>query len=124
MKLSDTHLVLLSAAAQRQDRLLSRPDHIRGRAADALAAKLIRAGLVEEVTVRCGQPHWREDNSTLFGLRITSEGLAAIGVDEGDPSDTQKPTAAAQAHRAPRAGSKQAAILDLLQRDQGARLDE
>ena len=124
MTLTDTHLVLLSAAARHQDRLLPRPDHIRGRAADALATKLVRVGLVEEVTVRSGQPHWREDDSTLFGLRITPEGLAAIGVDEGDRSGTQKATAAMQALRAPRPGSKQAVILDLLQRDQGASLDE
>ena len=122
MKLTDTHLVLLSAAARHQDHLLPRPDHIRGRAADALATKLVRFGLVEEVTVRSGQPHWREDDSTLFGLRITSEGLAAIGVNEGDQPCAQ--VAAIQAPRAPRPGSKQAAILDLLQRDQGASLDE
>ena len=122
MKLTDTHLVLLSAAARHPDHLLPRPDHIRGRAADALATKLVRVGLVEEVTVRSGQPHWREDDSTLFGLRITPEGLAAIGVNEGDQPCAQ--VAAIQATRAPRPGSKQAAILDLLQRDQGASLDE
>ena len=43
MTLTDTHLVLLSAAARHQDHLLPRPDHIRGRAADA--------GRMHQVTV-------------------------------------------------------------------------
>lgn len=47
MQLTDTHLVLLSAAAQRDDHLLTRPAILRGQAAERLAGKLEAAGPVE-----------------------------------------------------------------------------
>ncbi len=68
MKLTDTHLVLLSAAAQHQEHLLTRPDHINGQAAHNLTGKLIRAGLVEEVPVRPDQPHWRVHSTGVRGI--------------------------------------------------------
>jgi Protein of unknown function (DUF3489) len=125
MKLTDTHLVLLSAAAQDEAHLLPRPDHLRGTAADALATKLIRAGLVEEVTTRSGQPHWRLEDDATVGLRITPTGLAAIGLVADEPSaPTLDREPDPQAGHAPRPGSKQAAVLDLVRREQGASLDE
>ena len=85
MKLADTHLVLLSAAAQHEDGLLPKPDRFSDKAAQSLATRLIRAGLAEEVSVRPGQPHWRaDDDACSVSLRITREGLAAIGLDEAD----------------------------------------
>ena len=127
MKLNDTHLVLLSAAAQHQNRLLPRPDHLGDRAAQSLATKLMRAGLVDEVTVLSGQPHWHaDDEARRVGLRITAQGLAAIGLDEADERCAPKPERQAEpeATRAPRAGSKKAAVLDLLRREEGATLDD
>jgi hypothetical protein len=126
MKLTDTHLVLLSAAAQHQDHLLPRPDHISDKAAQTLATKLIQAGLVQEVTVRSGQPHWRVQDDASLGLQITSEGLAALGLDE--PSEISAPApdqeTEGQPTCAPREGSKQAAVLHLLRREQGATLED
>jgi len=54
IKLSDTQLVMLSAAAQRDDRCLTLPEKLKGAAAHKVATKLIAAGLVEEVMAKAG----------------------------------------------------------------------
>lgn len=48
-RLTDTQLVILSAAAQREDRGVELPADVQGKAAGKIFAKLIRAGLLEEV---------------------------------------------------------------------------
>jgi Protein of unknown function (DUF3489) len=123
MELTDTHLVLLSAAAQHDEHLLSRPDHISDKAAQALATKFIRAGLAAATKVQPGQPCWRaDDDAGPVGLKITAEGRAAIGLDE--PCTAAPDEAAPQPAWAPRAGSKQAMVLDLLRRGEGATLED
>ena len=49
-KLTDTQLVMLSAAAQRGDGAVGLPENLKGAAAQKAAARLLREGLVEEVT--------------------------------------------------------------------------
>ena len=60
------------------------------------------------------------------GLRITDAGLAAIGLDEADEAGAPASTedTGPRPARAPRAGSKQAVVLDLLTREEGATLDD
>jgi Protein of unknown function (DUF3489) len=83
-KLSDTQLVLLSAAAQRDDHCLTTMPKLKGGAARNVAEKLIAAGLVEEIKAKAGTPIWRRDLETAqsFALRLTATGLKAIDVDE------------------------------------------
>ena len=86
MKLTDTHLVLLSAAAQHEERLLPRPDRLGAKAAETLATKLVQAGLAEEVSLRPDQPQWRvDDESRPVGLRITAAGFSALGLEPRGP---------------------------------------
>jgi hypothetical protein len=59
MTLTDTQLVLLSSAAQREDGLLTPPAHLKGGAARKVVSKLLGHGLVEEVSVTSDQPCWR-----------------------------------------------------------------
>jgi len=82
MKLSDTQLVLLSAAAQREDRVLELQSDIDAAAAEKLATKLAGAGLIEEIAAGGSMPVWRRLDDAGFALRITDAGLAAIGVVE------------------------------------------
>ncbi len=127
MKLTDSHLVLLSAAAQHDARLMPRPDRLTGKATRSLVIRLIRAGLVEEVPVRHDQPHWNaDDDARPVGLRITDAGLAAIGLDAADEAGAPASIedTGSRPARAPRAGSKQAVVLDLLTREEGATLDD
>ena len=56
LKLSDTQLVLLSAAAQRDDHCLTATQKIKGGAARKVAEKMIAAGLVREIKARIGTP--------------------------------------------------------------------
>src|SRR5271157_3526711 len=78
-RLTDTQLVILSAAARREDRGVELPANVQGKAAGKTVDKLIRAGLLEEVRASGSLPIWRRDNeSGAIALRITSAGLAAI----------------------------------------------
>jgi hypothetical protein len=61
LKLSDTQLMLLSAAAQRDDLCLIPTSNLRGGAAHKVAEKLIAAGFVKEVLAKAGAPLWRRD---------------------------------------------------------------
>lgn len=83
-KLSDTALVLLSHAANRDDRtLLPPPDSTkaRGAALERLLAKLLKQELIEETPVNASEQAWRlEEDAGRIGLRITDAGLTAISV--------------------------------------------
>ena len=76
IKLSDTQLVMLSAAAQRDDRSLTPPEKLKGVAAHKVAAKLIAAGLVKEVKAKAGTPVWRRDEQAgqSYALKLTAAG--------------------------------------------------
>jgi hypothetical protein len=141
VKLTDTQLVLLSAASQRDDRALERPANLTGGAAAKAVARLVAEGLIEEIQSRGALPVWRRDDGGARSLRITKKGLQAIPV-EGEaaaadgpkkkppaPSLRQRPSVRAPAGtsksgqgRRPqsRADSKQAHVVALLERPQGA----
>ena len=61
-RLTDTQLVILSAASQRDDRGVELPANVKGEAARKAADKLIRAGLLEEVRAAGSLPVWRRDD--------------------------------------------------------------
>jgi hypothetical protein len=149
-KLSATQLAILSVASQREDRCLIAPSMLKGGAAQKVAAKLLTAGLVREIKAKAGMESWRRDEETGQGysLKLTTAGLKAIAVDARDsqsmPSrggaantedDASKVKTAANTAAAgsatiaptatsPRQGTKIARVIELLQRDQGAKLDE
>ena len=78
-RLTDTQLVILSAASQREDRGVELPVNAQGKAAGKIVDKLIRAGLLEEVGASGSLPVWRrDDDNGAIALRITGAGLAAI----------------------------------------------
>jgi hypothetical protein len=93
IKLTDTQLVMLSAAAQRDDRCLVAPAHVKGIAAQKTAGKLVAAGLVKEVKAKPGAPIWRRDVETeqTYALKLTAAGMKAIAVeDEDNAADTDE----------------------------------
>jgi hypothetical protein len=147
MTLTDTQLVLLSAAAQREDGAVVLAPNLKGGAAGKVVGKLLRDGLIEEVSAAASLPAWRrDDDAGPRALRITQRGLAAIGVDSGAPQEAEEaqPTEQTAAHapkvpvrpvarrkhkghKAPHqptktdhGQSKQTRVLALLQRSQGA----
>ena len=125
MPFSEIHPSLLRAAAERQDLLLTRPDGLRPRAARTLAAKLTRADLATQFTVTADQPSWGEIASGRVGLRITSAGLAELGSEAAAPAiSLESDDQVADCISEPKSGSKLALILSLVQREQGATLQD
>jgi hypothetical protein len=151
--LSETQLVILSAAAQRDDgAVLPFPEALRlkGGAVDKVLGSLKAKGLIDHQ----GAP--RGDDPPP--LRITRVGLEAIGVETEDegrtdaarsevettpaPSEADAGTTSAEAAgaegraqpgqsagtqpetAAPRAGTKQALMIELLKRPQGATVEQ
>jgi uncharacterized protein DUF3489 len=141
-KLSDTQLMLLSSATQR-DGLVVLPAKLKGGAATKVVKPLLASGLVNEVPSKPDMPAWRRDETEgqSYALVITRAGRKAINVeDEGEkPSEpSEKPArksrrAAKPARRkgskraagdaAPRAGSKLALVIDMLGARGGATID-
>jgi hypothetical protein len=98
IKLTDTQLVVLSAAAQREDRCLAVPDSLKGNSAQRIASKLLAAGLVREIKAKPDMPVWRRNKEMEQGycLKLTAAGMKAIAVD--DDADRQAtPTAPVEA---------------------------
>ena len=83
IKLTDTQLVLLGAAAQRQDRCLVAPPTLKGATARKVASKPISAGFAKEVKAKPSDPVWRRDEElgASYALKLTAAGAKAIGVD-------------------------------------------
>ena len=112
--LSDTARVVLAAAAQRDDlSVLPFPGTVKakGGAADKVLAGLARRGLIREVQTEPRR------------IVITSEGMAAIGVEAEDGEAASAPPETTRT-RTPRAGTKQALVIDLLKRPEGATVEQ
>jgi hypothetical protein len=141
VKLTDAQLVMLSAAAQRKDLCLTAPEKMKGAILTKVAEKLVRLGLVREVRAKAGMPVWRRDDGQSYALKLTTTALKAIAVDEGSEETiaTSKATRP-QRHKnpdatnasgpdiigeraktlTPRASSKLARVINLLQQSNGA----
>ena len=151
IKLTDTQLVMMSAASQREDCCLIAPPTLKGGAAQKVANKLISAGFVKEVKAKAGAPVCRRDESGQpYALKLTTAGAKAIAIndgrafeqgdDEGGSLDNaDQTTASSQVAEslpevaidpapsrpsAPRAGSKLMQVIELLRQDHGATIDE
>jgi hypothetical protein len=147
-KLSDTQLVILSSATQRDDCAAEVPSKLTETAAKKAINPLLKRGLLEETSATAGMPVWRRDEALgSFALVITRAGLDAIGVapEETDATDTTaKRTADARKRQAeakarkggkpskrgvqsiknPRDGTKLSSVVKLLQRKNGASIAE
>jgi hypothetical protein len=167
-KLSDTQLVILSTACQREGRLvLPLPDRLKGGAAAKVVESLLAKGFVEEIPAERGQLVWRatgDDHWTT--LVATDAAFEALGIEAAIADDQRRhgvvettapsvetatetpapepdaihisnlaesdqpvmqantePGPSAPARRA-RADSKQAKLIEMLKRPEGATIDE
>ena len=153
-QLSDIQLVILSTAVQCPDRcVLPLPDRLKGGAASKVVNSLIGKGLVEEAKAKRGELIWRDTGDghgvtlvatdgafAALGIALASDpasaGRLAVAVDDGQmiggtPAD--QGTAAVmvddRAHKdgaapRPRTGSKQAKLIEMLKRPDGATIPE
>ena len=148
--LTETQWMVLSAASQRDDHCAMLPPRLRGGAAQKVVKKLIDLGLVEAVRARGDLPVWRgEDEGCPMALRLTSRGLERIEAERGELGPNQQGSvleqevgakteesrgrirrngrsrveaAAGRPASGARAGSKQARVIAMLQRPEGATL--
>jgi len=102
-KLSDTQAIILSAAAQRDDRIaLPLPANLKGGAATKVVDTMVAKGLLEEVEARriAFQPHlsdpvWRETGDGHgTTLVVTDAGFTAIGIEPGELPEPDAPRSA------------------------------
>jgi hypothetical protein len=93
MTLSDTHLMVLSAAAAREDKLVPKLKRLPGAAMQKVCVALVKRGLLAELTGVSPDPEVLKAKTELgmteYG--ITPSGLAAIGVDDESPYDEDLP---------------------------------
>src|SRR3954451_13672249 len=83
MTLSDTQLLILSAASQRTDHAATLPANLTGNAAKKVIDRLLKQKLLQEVRATDDMPVWRRgDDNRPYALRITKPGLKAIEVDD------------------------------------------
>ena len=147
--LSDTQLVLLSAAAQHPNHILVRPERVTAGVFTRAARQLLRRELVEEIAAATNQATGAEEDPVPAGrFRITPVGLKAIGIEPEPatsaqeagrhprpkrprrersaplPDRTQTQAAGPRAALQQRSGTKRALIVALLSREQGASLSE
>ena len=86
MTLSDTQLLILSAASQRPDHAATLPANLKGSAAEKVIDRLLKQKLLQELRAKDDMPVWRRgDDNRPYTLRITKAGLQAIEV--GDVAD-------------------------------------
>ena len=143
-KLTDTQGLILSRAATRPGNLaMPLPEGLHGAAAQMAVNRMITNGWLEEVDadMRRGEPLWRETGDGHGTTLIATEaGLEAIGIEpvaasavasarKGTPHANADPAPTTEANDAPkpvtiRAGTKQAQIIALLQRPEGATIAE
>jgi hypothetical protein len=147
-KLSDTQLVILNAACQRDDRaVLPLPKKMGGEKPNLAASNSIKSmlknGLIEEVDAKLGEPVWRETGDGHGVTLIATEvALAALGIDaQAETTDASKPAKPAKkkqkksgksvkpkaekkATRPVRSDSKQAQLIAMLKRAKGASIEE
>ncbi len=148
-KLSDTQLVILSAAARRQAGAvlpLRRSFKIKGGGATSVLKGLIKKGLLAKMPAAGDVAVWhRGEDGGRRALVVTEAGLQAIGIASDEIPSTRaaatkplsenrirrverKPTAAKATTNKPppavRQGTKQALPIDLLKRRCGATIAE
>jgi hypothetical protein len=135
-RLTDTQLIVLSRAAQREDGVATLPEGMTEKAAQKLAAMLVGRELIREIMAKPGMPVWkRSEEGRSQALIITKRGRTAIKVEDDRESEdtesgvqasasTDKVASAQSKRNTPRQGSKLSTVIDLLGGKKGAGIEE
>ncbi|SDB57614.1 DUF3489 domain-containing protein [Bauldia litoralis] len=143
-RLSDSQLVVLTAACERPDRsVYPITARLKGIAAGNVLKSLLAKGLISEVRAKRDDTIWRHDEKQgRLTLQATPAAFAALGIDESDEPaavEAETPQTESRAKRARtakaarvnndkpariREGTKQAMLIDLLKRPTGATITE
>ena len=145
-RLSDSQLVVLTAACQRPDRcVFPVTAKLKGNAAGNVLKSLLNKGLIKEVRAKRDDTVWRHDKKRgRVTLNATRDAFAVLGIDEREatsevddddavaPSndveaatvDKKAPKAAGPKPRRTRSDSKQAQLIEMLKHAEGASIEE
>jgi hypothetical protein len=138
-RLTDTQLIVLSRAAQREDGAAALSEGMTEKAAQKLATTLVQRGLVREIRAKPGMPVWRRsEEGRSHALLITKLGRTAIRIDDDGQSEDieicaegaeasaspNNATSVQSERSTPRQGSKLLTVIDLLGRKKGAGIEE
>ena len=144
-RLSNSQLIVLTAACQREDRcVFPVTAKLKGNAAGNVLKSLLKKDLIKEVRAKRDDTVWRHDEELgRMTLVATKAAFAALGIDPRDEaedagaaeeapvSDEAKPNARPRSPKtkgpnAPRAreGTKQAQLITMLSRTKGATINE
>lgn len=166
-KLTDSQLVILSAACSRENRaVFPIAGSLKGGALNKVLLSLLAKGLVVEVAAEADDTVWRDEDEGRLTLLATDAAATALGIDDADatsltsfaaasPSDqviepgTPPPAKAPRGRKTPkgdsrpapaatadvgpsvaygagkiREGTKQALLIEMLRRPEGATIDD
>lgn len=141
-KLSDTQLVVLSAACQRPDRsIYPLTTKLPGGAAAKVLGSLLSKSLIKEVQAKREDTVWREDKKRgRLTLRAAPAAFKALGIDEvpiegeaeanlsaetaSKPSRSRNVRKSKSQPRGTRTDSKQGRLIEMLKRPKGATTEE
>jgi Protein of unknown function (DUF3489) len=127
-RLTDIQRLVLSKAAARDDGAGVVPGQMTKAAAGKVGSSLVARKLMRELRTKPGMPVWRVDaDGRSVSLIITRAGRDAVEVDgpaelTGPDKTGDEKVATGPAGGAPREGSKQALILEMLSKRSGATL--
>jgi hypothetical protein len=125
VKLSETQLVLLSAASQRRTLQVVKHDMVSVQACDRPVKALLKKGLIEEAQLKPGRGSKGFEGEAPHYM-ITDAGLAAIGVADNPEQAAPEPEVA-EPHAVKSSAkrrTKRDLIIALLSRSDGASLDD
>jgi len=142
-KLTDTQTIILTRAASRPGNLaMPLPDGLAGAAAKMTVTKMVERGWLEEVVFNTSrnEPLWRETSDGQGTTLVATEaGLHAVGVDPvfaktfrtirkartaGNPTEVASNAYEGHKQVSIRQGTKQALLIEMLQRPEGASITE
>jgi len=145
-QLSDAQLVVLSAACQRPDRCVFPVSaKLKGNAAGNVLKSLLKKKLIKEARAKRDDTVWRHDKKHgRMTLQATRAAYEALGIDprevpperetDGDTESTNETDAATKASTkaktrtkhagSTRTNSKQAKLIEMLHRSEGASIKE
>ena len=128
IQLSDTQAVILSAACAREDAMVFPiTASLKGGAVGNVCKSLLKRALIEEVPATDHTTVWRHDEERgPITLRATPLAYCTLGITDDPEQQPDEPTEAAPAPDPTRrrAGTKQEAVIAMLQSEGGATIDE
>jgi len=126
-KLSDLQYILLAVAAKRSSGSLMPPSTSIGVPRASITRvinTLIKRGLVEETITKDEASVWRTEGKRQLAAVINDAGRAAVAESDGKKMEDQPSTGKNTAQLEPKPQTKQALLLEMLTRKEGATLDQ